>query len=108
MTNLPPLPPLPDPGVEFVLINGHQIPVRNAVCPFSGGQMRVYARAYGAACAAAERAYWRDLAQRVAHQGNERGLEGLKVRCSVSESGGLVSWEVCDQDEEIGRARGEA
>ena len=56
MTDLPPLPPLPDPGVEFVLINGHQIPVRNAVCPFSGGQMRVYARAYGEACAAAYKA----------------------------------------------------
>ena len=43
---------------------------------------------------AADRAKWRELAQRVAHQGNARGLEGLAVRCTVSESGAVVSWDV--------------
>ncbi|MEY2875280.1 MAG: hypothetical protein RLZZ373_2651 [Pseudomonadota bacterium] len=43
---------------------------------------------------AAEREKWRELAQRVAHEGNARGLEGLKVRCTIGESGAVVSWEV--------------
>lgn len=43
---------------------------------------------------AAEREKWRELAQRVAHQANARGLEGLAVRCTISETGAVVSWEV--------------
>ena len=42
----------------------------------------------------AESEKWRELAQRMAHQGNARGLEGLKVRCTISEAGSVVSWEV--------------
>ena len=46
------------------------------------------------AMVSAERERWRDLAQRLAHQGNARGLEGMAVRCTISESGAVVSWEV--------------
>lgn len=41
-----------------------------------------------------ERKHWRGLAERVAHQGNARGLEGLAVRCTISKTGAVVSWEV--------------
>lgn len=51
-------------------------------------------QAFADAVRAAERERWRALAQRLAHEGNARGLEGLQVRCTVSESGSVVSWEV--------------
>ena len=50
--------------------------------------------AYGTACAAAERERWRGIAHRVAADANRYGCEGLHMRCTISESGGLVSWEV--------------
>ena len=53
--------------------------------------------AYAVAALAAERERWRDLAQRVAQQANQRGLEGLTMRCTVSETGAVVSWEM-DRD----------
>ena len=41
---------------------------------------------------AAERERWRGIAHRVAADANRYGLEGLRMRCTISESGGLVSW----------------
>ena len=43
---------------------------------------------------AAERAVWRDLVTRAAADANRYGLEGLVMRCTPSETGMLLSWEV--------------
>jgi hypothetical protein len=42
----------------------------------------------------AERESWRALAHRVAADANRYGCEGLKMRCTISDTGALVSWEV--------------
>ena len=45
------------------------------------------------AAAAAERERWREIAHRVAADANRYGREGLRLRCTISKGGGLVSWE---------------
>ena len=55
---------------------------------------REYAEEYAAVAVAAERARWSVIAHRVAADANRYGLEGLRMRCTISESGGLVSWNV--------------
>ena len=55
---------------------------------------REYAEEYAAMAVAAERERWSGIAHRVAADANRYGCEGLHMRCTISESGGLVSWEV--------------
>ena len=84
MSNLGPLPKMQriDP-VAF----GHR---SFAALGYSADQMRAYA----AEQVAAERDRWRGIAHRVAADANRYGCEGLRMRCTISEGGGLVSWEV--------------
>ena len=44
--------------------------------------------------AAIEAEKWRAIAHRVAADANRYGCEGLKMRCTISDNGGLVSWDV--------------
>ena len=46
----------------------------------------------------AERAKWHGIATRVSYEGNRYGCEGLSMRCTISTSGELVSWEVAPVD----------
>lgn len=48
---------------------------------------------YGPEAQAAERERWREIAHRVAADANRYGREGLRLRCTISKGGGLVSWE---------------
>ena len=41
-----------------------------------------------------ERERWRAIAHRVAADANRYGREGLRMHCTISDNGGLVSWEV--------------
>ena len=43
---------------------------------------------------AAERQQWREVVTRAAADANRYGLEGLAMRCTASETGQMLSWEV--------------
>ena len=79
-------------GLGLLPIGPHDHPDPHTMV-WSESELRAI-RLYAVQCVAADRAKWRELAQRVAHQGNARGLEGLAVLCTISESGAVVSWEV--------------
>ena len=53
-----------------------------------------YIAALIAECVDTERAKWREVALRVAKQANAYGREGLTMRCTISDTGSIVSWEM--------------
>ena len=63
--------------------------------PASVAMARIWAAVdEGDAELAEERAAWRELVTRAAADANRYGLEGLHMRCTPSETGQLLSWEV--------------
>lgn len=83
------LGPLPEPDVtalsDYFLSDGS----RQSLA-YTADQLEAYAaRAVDAASAR-----WRGIAQRVATDANRYGCEGLRMRCTISASGCVVSWEV--------------